>query len=62
MRAGVMARDWSVLERKRTLALAEFALGVGGLERFVRREPLRRVQECFFSVLALESEPMAPRL
>jgi hypothetical protein len=50
------------LGRKRSLALGEFALGVEGLERFVRREPLRRVHECSFGVLALESEPVDPRL
>jgi hypothetical protein len=43
-------------------ALREFALGLEGLERFVRREPLRRVHECVFGVLALESEPVDPRL
>ena len=48
--------------RKRSLALAEFALGVEALDRFVRREPLRRVHECVFGVLALESEPVDPRL
>jgi protein phosphatase len=47
---------------KRSLALREFALGVEGLERFVRGEPLRRVHECAFAVLALESEPVDPRL
>jgi len=47
---------------KRSLALREFALGVEGLERFVRGEPLRRVHECVFGVLALESEPVDPRL
>jgi protein phosphatase len=47
---------------KRSLALREFALGVEALERFVRREPLRRVHECVFGVLALESEPLDPRL
>jgi protein phosphatase len=47
---------------KRSLALREFALGVESLERFVRREPLRRVHECVFAVLALESEPVDPRL
>jgi protein phosphatase len=50
------------LHTKRSLALREFALGVEGLERFVRREPLRRVHECAFAVLALESEPVDPRL
>ena len=51
------------LGAKRSLALREFALGVEGLERFAaRREPLRRVHECVFGVLALESEPVDPRL
>lgn len=50
------------LSSKRSLALREFALGVEALERFVRREPLRRVHECVFGVLALESEPVDPRL
>ena len=53
---------WRGLGRKRSLALGEFALGVEGLERFVRREPLRRVHVCVFGVLALESEPVDPRL
>ena len=53
---------WRGLGRKRSLALGEFALGVEGLERFVHREPLRRVHECVFGVLALESEPVDPRL
>ena len=47
---------------KRRLALREFALGIEALERFVRREPLQRVHECVFGVLALESEPVDPRL
>jgi protein phosphatase len=47
---------------KRALALHEFALGVEGLERFVNRDSLRRVHECVFAVLALESEPVDPRL
>jgi protein phosphatase len=50
------------LGAKRSLALREFALGIEGLERFVHREPLRRVHECVFGVLALESEPVDPRL
>ncbi len=50
------------LHAKRSLALREFALGIEGLERFVRHEPLRRVHECVFGVLALESEPVDPRL
>jgi protein phosphatase len=50
------------LSRKRALALREFALGVEALERFVRREPLSRVHECVFGILALESETVDPRL
>jgi protein phosphatase len=50
------------LGTKRGLALREFALGIEGLERFVKHEPLRRVHECAFGVLALESEPVDPRL
>jgi protein phosphatase len=50
------------LAAKRSLASREFALGMEGLERFVRNEPLRRVHECVFGVLALESEPVDPRL
>jgi protein phosphatase len=47
---------------KRSLASREFALGLEALERFVNKEPLRRVHECVFGVLALESEPVDPRL
>jgi protein phosphatase len=50
------------LGRKRSLALREFALGAEALERFVAAEPLYRVHECVFGVLALESEPVDPRL
>jgi protein phosphatase len=50
------------LAGKRGLAHREFAIGIEGLERFVRGEPLRRVHECAFGVLALESEPVDPRL
>jgi protein phosphatase len=50
------------LGAKRSLALREFALGLEALERFVGAEPLRRVHECVFGVLALESEPVDPRL
>ena len=50
------------LAGKRSLAAREFALGIEALERFVRREPLRRVHECVFGVLAMESEPVDPRL
>jgi protein phosphatase len=47
---------------KRSLALREFALGIEALERFVASDPLYRVHECAFGVLALESEPVDPRL
>ena len=50
------------LSRKRSLALREFSLGIEALERFVNKEPLRRIHECVFGILALESEPVDPRL
>ena len=50
------------LSGKRSLAAREFSLGIEALERFVAREPLRRVHECVFGVLALESKPVDPRL
>jgi protein phosphatase len=50
------------LSRKRSLALSEFALGMESLERFTKNEPLFRVHECVFGVLAMESEPVDPRL
>jgi len=50
------------LARKRGLALREYALGLEALERGARAEPLWRVHECVFAVLALESEPVDPRL
>ncbi|MCL2774168.1 MAG: polynucleotide kinase-phosphatase [Oscillospiraceae bacterium] len=50
------------LSKKRNLALNEFALGMESLECFVRGEPLYRVHECVFGVLAMESEPVDPRL
>ena len=50
------------VKAKRNLALREFSLGVEGLERFVAGQPLRRVHQCVFGVLALESEAVDPRL
>ncbi|MDR1147163.1 MAG: polynucleotide kinase-phosphatase [Spirochaetaceae bacterium] len=50
------------LAKKRRLAQAEFALGMESLERFVRKEPLHRLHECVFAVLALENEAVDPRL
>ncbi|HYN97353.1 MAG TPA: polynucleotide kinase-phosphatase [Pilimelia sp.] len=50
------------LGRKRSLALREYALGLEALERVAAGEPLWRVHEPVFAVLALESEPVDPRL
>ncbi len=50
------------VSKKHALALQEFALGLEGLERFVRLAPLREVYECVAGVLALESESLDPRL
>ncbi|ALG06585.1 polynucleotide kinase-phosphatase [Kibdelosporangium phytohabitans] len=50
------------LGRKRSLAGREYALGLEALDRVARGEPLWRVHECVFAVLALESEPVDPRL
>jgi polynucleotide kinase-phosphatase len=50
------------LGRKRSLALREYALGLEALDRVARGEPLWRVHECVFAVLAMESEPVDPRL
>lgn len=47
---------------KRSLAAREFSLGIEALHRYVEDEPLYRVHECVFGVLALESEPVDPRL
>jgi len=50
------------LGRKRSMALREFALGLEALHRFVEHASLTRVHQCVFGVLALESEPVDPRL
>ncbi|MYJ80298.1 MAG: polynucleotide kinase-phosphatase [Acidimicrobiaceae bacterium] len=50
------------LGRKSSLARREFALGIEALDRFVANEHPARVHECVFGVLALESEPVDPRL
>jgi len=61
--SSVKKNTWA---RKRSLAVRELALALAlalePLQRFVRNEPLRRVHECVFGVLALESEPVDPRL
>ncbi|MCG3755010.1 polynucleotide kinase-phosphatase [Amycolatopsis sp. Poz14] len=50
------------LGHKRSLALREYGLGLEALDRLARDEPMWRVHECVFAVLALESEPVDPRL
>jgi protein phosphatase len=50
------------LGRKRSLALREYALGLEALDRGAGGEPLWRIHEAVFGVLALESEPVDPRL
>lgn len=50
------------LGHKRSMALREFALGLEALHRFSEHEPLTRVHQCVFGVLAMESEPVDPRL
>jgi polynucleotide kinase-phosphatase len=50
------------LGRKRSLAMREYALGLEALDRLVAAEPLWRVHQPVFGVLALESEPVDPRL
>jgi protein phosphatase len=47
---------------KRSMAVREFALGLEALHRFVEHAPLSRVHQCVFGVLAMESEPVDPRL
>ncbi|MFI8292775.1 polynucleotide kinase-phosphatase [Streptomyces sp. NPDC085614] len=50
------------LGHKRSLALREYALGLEALDRLAEGEPLWRIHEAVFAVLALESEPVDPRL
>ena len=50
------------LGHKRSLAIREATLGLEALLRWTAGEPLHRVHECVFAVLALESEPVDPRL
>ncbi|SNT50145.1 polynucleotide kinase-phosphatase [Asanoa hainanensis] len=57
--AGLRDRN---LGRKRSLALREHMLGLGALDRLAAGEPLWRVHELVFGILALESEPVDPRL
>jgi hypothetical protein len=53
------ATDLGYPLHKRRDRVQAFGLGIEALERFVRHEPLYRVHECVFAVLALESEPVA---
>ncbi|WP_018349709.1 polynucleotide kinase-phosphatase [Longispora albida] len=50
------------LSRKRSLALREHGLGLAALDALASGEPLWRVHELVFAILALESEPVDPRL
>lgn len=54
-------RDRNVAH-KRSMALREYALGLEALERLVAGEPLWRIHQAVFAVLAMESEPVDPRL
>ncbi len=50
------------LGKKRQLAQREHGLGLEALTGFVGNEPLWKVHQSVFAVLALESEPVDPRL
>lgn len=50
------------LGKKRQLAQREHGLGLGALTAFVDHDPLWKVHQSVFAVLALESEPVDPRL
>ena len=50
------------LSVKRRMAMREFGLGIEALQRFVDKAPLRHIHECVFAVLAMNSEPVDPRL
>lgn len=50
------------LGKKRQLAQREHGLGLEALTAFVDHEPLWKVHQSVFAVLALESEPVDPRL
>ena len=50
------------LGKKRQLAQREHGLGMESLTAFVARAPLWQVHQSVFAVLALESEPVDPRL
>lgn len=48
--------------KKQKLALKEFSLGVEGIQRLVNGESTERVHECVLGTLAMESDPVDPRL
>ncbi|MFY3791119.1 polynucleotide kinase-phosphatase [Ureibacillus sp. MALMAid1270] len=48
--------------KKQKLALKEFSLGVEGIQRFVNGESISRIHECVLGTLAMESDPVDPRL
>lgn len=50
------------LRHKQSMALREYALGIEALDRSVRGEPLHSIHQAVFGVLAMESEPVDPRL
>jgi protein phosphatase len=50
------------LGRKRSLAIREYALGLEALHRLADGEPLWRIHEAVFAILALETEPIDPRM
>jgi protein phosphatase len=50
------------LGHKQSLALREYALGLEAIDRLVNADPLWRIHQAVFAILALESEPVDPRL
>ena len=50
------------LKRKRSMAIREHGLGLDALAGFVDRRPLWEIHQSVFAVLAMESEPVDPRL
>jgi hypothetical protein len=50
------------IAQKRQRALQQAALGIEGLERLVRGEPVRRIHRCVFASIALDSDALDPRL
>jgi polynucleotide kinase-phosphatase len=48
--------------QKRSMALREYALGLEAVRRAVAGDPVWRIHQCVFGVLAMESEPVDPRL